>query len=102
MLYILQLEEQISEGADEFTELKQEIAALQTKLNKYKSERLEANNNVSMMQKLIGDMKGKTPQLERDVSNTNLGNTNSVSGTQSNIKSWPVFITADSICSPKG
>ncbi|KAI8423716.1 hypothetical protein MSG28_012747 [Choristoneura fumiferana] len=70
--YIDELEEQISEGADEFSELKQEIAALQTKLNKYKSERLEANNNVSKMQKLIGDMKGKTPQLERDLANLKL------------------------------
>lgn len=65
--FFSQIEEKINEGTDEFSELKQEIHRLQGKENKYKAERLEANNAVTKMEKSIQECQGKTPQWEKEV-----------------------------------
>ncbi|XP_063394251.1 structural maintenance of chromosomes protein 4 [Cydia fagiglandana] len=70
--FIEELDEQISDGTDAFSELKKEIAGLQAKLNKYKSEQIEAKNNVTKMEKSIVDFRAKMPQLERDLRNLKL------------------------------
>ncbi|XP_075986320.1 structural maintenance of chromosomes 4-like protein gluon [Anticarsia gemmatalis] len=67
-----EVEELISEGSGEFSGLKQEINKLQTKENKIKSERLEANNAVTKMEKTIQDCKNKTPLWERELNGLRL------------------------------
>lgn len=67
-----ELEEQLSEGGNEFTELKQEISVLHGKENKVKSERLEVNNSVHKVEKSINDCKSKTPSWERELASLKL------------------------------
>ncbi|XP_068624206.1 structural maintenance of chromosomes protein 4 [Battus philenor] len=67
-----EMEEQINEGSGEYDGLKQEIARLQTKENKVKSERLEASNVVANMEKSIQDCTSKTPMWEKELSTLKL------------------------------
>ncbi|XP_045454973.1 structural maintenance of chromosomes protein 4 [Melitaea cinxia] len=67
-----ELEIQISEGTGEFSDLRQEIARLQSKENKAKSERLEANNAVSKMEKSVQDCTTKIPMWEKELTTLKL------------------------------
>ncbi|CAH2098225.1 unnamed protein product [Euphydryas editha] len=67
-----ELEEQINEGTGEFSGLRQEIAKLQSKENKAKTERLEANNAVSKMEKSVQDCTTKIPMWEKELTTLKL------------------------------
>ncbi|KAJ0171837.1 hypothetical protein K1T71_012600 [Dendrolimus kikuchii] len=69
---IEELEEQINEGTGEFSGLKQEISKLQSKENKIKSERLEANNSFTKMEKSIQDCRSKIPLWEKELKSLKL------------------------------
>ncbi|XP_047539287.1 structural maintenance of chromosomes protein 4 [Vanessa atalanta] len=67
-----ELEEQINEGTAEFSGLRQEIAKLQSKETKAKTERLEANNAVTKMEKSVQDCTTKIPMWEKELTTIKL------------------------------
>ncbi|XP_045519482.1 structural maintenance of chromosomes protein 4 isoform X1 [Pieris brassicae] len=67
-----ELGERITEGTSEFAGLRKDIVKLQEKENQLKSERLEANNAVSKMEKSIQDCTSKTPQWDRELKSLKL------------------------------
>ncbi|KPJ21658.1 hypothetical protein RR48_00492 [Papilio machaon] len=62
-----EITEEINEGSGEFSGIKKEIASLQEKENKLKGERLDADNNVSKMEKSVEDAASKIPLWEKEV-----------------------------------
>ncbi|XP_026316023.1 structural maintenance of chromosomes protein 4 [Hyposmocoma kahamanoa] len=64
---IEELEEGINEGADEFTDLRAEIARLQDKEDQIKSERVDAQNVYNSKEKNLNDAQASKPSWENEL-----------------------------------